>query len=104
MNFDAGHFFGSTGIHPNTIIENITTGYSAYILRTRRGQALTLPIPIRYGDRERSDCRRVLKLIRDNKWPIYCDIELEYDIKPWSDAVKEVRNCVDYSRQILLYS
>jgi sugar phosphate isomerase/epimerase len=44
----------------------------------------------------------VLQLIQKEKWPIYCDIELEYDIKPWSNAVKEVTNCVHFARQILI--
>ena len=44
----------------------------------------------------------VLLLIKQEKWPIYCDIELEYDIKPWSDSVKEVGTCVKYARQILM--
>jgi len=44
----------------------------------------------------------VLKLIQKENWPIYCDIELEYDIKPWSDSVREVRTCVQYARQILI--
>jgi hypothetical protein len=33
----------------------------------------------------------VLLLIKENKWPICCDIELEYPVKPWSNAVKEVK-------------
>ena len=39
----------------------------------------------------------VLLLIKQEKWPIYCDIELEYDVKPWSNAVKEVATCVKYA-------
>lgn len=44
----------------------------------------------------------VLHLIRDQKWPIYCDIELEYPIVPWSSSIKEVKTCREYCRQILL--
>ena len=44
----------------------------------------------------------VLRLVQQEKWPIYCDIELEYDIKPWSNSVKEVGTCVKYARQILM--
>ena len=36
------------------------------------------------------------------KWPIYCDIELEYTIPKGSDAVKEVVKCVDYCRKALV--
>jgi hypothetical protein len=44
----------------------------------------------------------VLKLIQKQKWPIYCDIELEYDVPPDSDAVKEVKKCVEYVKAILV--
>ena len=36
------------------------------------------------------------------EYPIYCDIELEYDIPAWSNSVKEVKTCLKYARQILL--
>ncbi len=44
----------------------------------------------------------VFRYIRDEKLPIYCDIELEYPVKPWSNAVKEVGTCIKYARQILM--
>ena len=44
----------------------------------------------------------ILLLIKQKGWPIFCDIELEYDVKPWSNAVKEVKTCVQYARQILI--
>jgi sugar phosphate isomerase/epimerase len=44
----------------------------------------------------------VLRLIQKEKWPIYCDIELEYPVVPWSTSVKEVRTCMEYCRQILI--
>jgi len=39
--------------------------------------------------------------VQKNKWPITCDIELEYSIPNGSDAVKEVTNCVEYCRAAL---
>ena len=44
----------------------------------------------------------ILKLIQDNKWPIYCDIELEYPVPDDSDAVLETTKCVEYCREILV--
>jgi hypothetical protein len=46
--------------------------------------------------------KEMLQLIKKNKWPIYCDIELEYEIPQGSDAVKEVIKCVDYCRKALM--
>jgi hypothetical protein len=43
----------------------------------------------------------ILNLLKKNKWPINVDIELEYPIPEGSDAVKEVKKCVDYCRKIL---
>jgi hypothetical protein len=102
MNFDAGHFFGSTGIHPNTNYrENITTGFSVFILRQNRPEYRSCQYKPGMGQGE-MPLADVLLLIKKNKWPIPCDIELEYEIKPWSNAVKEVKTCVQYARNILM--
>jgi hypothetical protein len=44
----------------------------------------------------------VLLNIKQKGYPIFCDIELEYDVKPWSNSVKEVKTCLAYARQILM--
>ena len=102
MNFDAGHFFGSTGIHPNTIIEKYHDRIFSVHIKDKTGPK-TDPANMNQvwgqGEVPLSD---VLLLIKKNKWPIYCDIELEYDVKPWSNAVKETRTCVQYARNILI--
>ena len=36
--------------------------------------------------------------MRKNKWKIPASIELEYDIPEGSDAVKEVKKCVEYCK------
>jgi hypothetical protein len=43
----------------------------------------------------------MLQLLRKEKWPIYCDIELEYGVPKDSDPVQEVIKCVDFCRQAL---
>jgi hypothetical protein len=43
----------------------------------------------------------ILKLLQKNKWPVYCDIELEYPVPAGSDAQKEVIKCVEYCKNIL---
>ena len=45
--------------------------------------------------------KEVLQLLKKEKWPIYADIELEYQIPPGSDAVKEVAKCVQYCKEAL---
>jgi len=102
MNFDAGHFYGSTGLHPNTIIEKYHDRIYSVHIKDKTGPK-TDPANMNQvwgqGEVPLSD---VLLLIKKNKWPIYCDIELEYEVKPWSNAVKETRTCVQYARNILI--
>jgi hypothetical protein len=43
----------------------------------------------------------ILQLVKKNKWKIPGSIELEYQVPEGSDAVKEVRTCVDYCRTAL---
>jgi len=38
---------------------------------------------------------------KKNKWPINVDIELEYTVPEGSDAVAEVRKCVEFCKAIL---
>ena len=102
MNFDAGHFFGSTGIHPNTIIEKYHDRIFSVHIKDKTGPNAEPPNTNQVWGQGEMPLADVLNLIKKNKWPLYCDIELEYDIKPWSNAVKEVRTCVQYARNILM--
>jgi sugar phosphate isomerase/epimerase len=58
--------------------------------------ALNLP----WGTGE-TPIKQILQLVKKNKWRIPASIELEYNIPEGSDAVKEVRKCVDYCRRAL---
>ncbi len=102
FNFDSGHFFGSTGIDPITIIEKYHDRIISIHIKDKTGPK-TEPANLNqvWGQGE-MPLAEVLLYIKKKKYPIYCDIELEYDIKPWSNAVKEVKTCVEYARQILI--
>jgi sugar phosphate isomerase/epimerase len=43
----------------------------------------------------------VLRLIRDNKWPIQATIEFEYKVPAGSDRMTEIAKCVKYCRDAL---
>ncbi|HUR56173.1 MAG TPA: hypothetical protein VM029_00580, partial [Opitutaceae bacterium] len=45
--------------------------------------------------------KEILQLMRKEKWTFPADIELEYKIPEGSDAVAEVRKCVQYCRAAL---
>ena len=102
MNFDAGHFFGSTGIHPNTIIEKYHDRIFSLHIKDKTGPNTDPANQNQVWGQGEVPLADVLLLIKKNNWPLYCDIELEYDVKPWSDAVKETRTCVQYARNILI--
>jgi sugar phosphate isomerase/epimerase len=102
MNFDAGHFFGSTGLHPNTIIEKYHDRIFSVHMKDKTGPKTDPANTNQVWGQGEAPVADILLLIKNKKWPIYCDIELEYDIKPWSNAVREVKTCVMYSRQILI--
>jgi sugar phosphate isomerase/epimerase len=43
----------------------------------------------------------ILRLVKKNGWKMPATIEFEYDVPPGSDAVKEVRKCLEYCRAAL---
>lgn len=102
LNFDAGHYFGSTGQHPNAIIEKYHDRIVSVHIKDKTGPNVDPANTNQVWGQGQMPLADVLKLIQKQKWPIHCDIELEYDVKPWSDAVKEVRNCVNYAKMILI--
>jgi len=102
FNFDSGHFFGSTGIHPNTIIEKYHDRIVSIHIKDKTGPKTDPANTNQVWGQGESPLEDILLLIKKQGWPINCDIELEYDVKPWSNAVKETKTCVHYARQILM--
>jgi sugar phosphate isomerase/epimerase len=102
LNFDIGHYIGATGNHPNKIIERLHDRIYSLHLKDKTSKNTTPPNtnrPWGEGDTPLAD---VLNLIKKKKWPIYCDIELEYEVPENSDAVKETTKCVEYCKNILM--
>jgi sugar phosphate isomerase/epimerase len=101
LNFDAGHYFGATGLHPNGIIERLHDKIVSIHLKDKTGPKGNPPntnMPWGQGETPIAD---ILLLIKKNKWPIYVDIELEYPVPEGSDAVAEVQKCVEFCKTIL---
>jgi sugar phosphate isomerase/epimerase len=102
LNFDAGHYFGATGNHPNEIIERLHDRIFSIHTKDKTGKNGNPPntnMPWGKGDTPIAD---MLKLVQKNKWPIYFDIELEYPVPEGSDAQEEVKKCVQYCKNILV--
>ena len=45
--------------------------------------------------------KEILQMVKKNKWKMPASIEMEYDVPEGSDAVAEVRKCVEFCRQAL---
>jgi sugar phosphate isomerase/epimerase len=101
LNFDAGHYFGATGLHPNGIIERLHKRILSVHLKDKTGpKSNPVNTNMEWGKGE-TPIADILLLIKKNKWPINVDIELEYPVPEGSDAVTEVTKCVEYCKKIL---
>ncbi|SHE41695.1 Sugar phosphate isomerase/epimerase [Mariniphaga anaerophila] len=102
LNFDVGHYWGATGKHPNEIIEKLHSRIYSIHLKDKTGKNASpsnTNMPWGEGDTPIAD---ILSLIQKNKWPIYCDIELEYPVPESSNAQQEIVKCVEYCKNILV--
>lgn len=101
LNFDAGHYFGSTGLHPNGIIEKLHDRIVSVHMKDKTGPKGNPPNTNMSWGKGETPIADILLLIKKKKWPINVDIELEYPVPEGSDAVAEVKKCVEYCKNIL---
>ena len=102
LNLDVGHFYGATGINPADVLREYHDRIISLHLKDKTGPSSDPPDtnrPFGQGETPLAEC---LQLIQREGWPIVCDIELEYPIPEGSDAIQEVRKCVEYCKQALL--
>lgn len=102
LNFDAGHYYGATGLHPNGILEKLHDRIVSVHLKDKTGpkdDPANTNMPWGQG---KTPIKDILLLLKKNKWNINTDIELEYNIPSGSDAVAEVKKCVDFCKNILV--
>jgi len=103
LNFDIGHYFGSTGKDPVAFIEKYHEQIGSIHLKDKTAK----DNPVKgnenkpFGEGE-TPVVEVLQLIQANNWPIFCDIELEYKIPEGSNSVKETAICREYCKKALL--
>ena len=103
LNFDVGHYFGSTGLHPADFIRQYHDRIGSLHLKDKtRPDNVTQKDTNQVWGQGETPLDEVLRVVRDRKLPIYCDIELEYPIAPWSTPVKEVKTCKEFCRQVLI--
>lgn len=101
LNLDIGHYYGSTGKHPNDIISKYHALIPSIHVKDKTGPNNAEPNVNREFGKGETPIADVLLLIKKEKWPINVDLELEYNIPEGSDPVKEVTKCIEYMRNIL---
>jgi sugar phosphate isomerase/epimerase len=105
LNFDCGHYFGSTGLNPADFIRSHHNRILSLHMKDKTGLHTTPPNENQVWGQGQVPIAEVLLLLKQHakeaSWPKYVDIELEYPVAAWSNSVKEVKTCVAYARQIL---
>jgi sugar phosphate isomerase/epimerase len=98
-NIDFGHYIAAGSGNPVRFLEKFHDRIASFHLKDRTTPehcALNLP----WGTGE-TPIKEILQTVKKSGWRIPATIELEYAIPPGSDAVKEVRKCLDYCRAAL---
>ena len=100
-NIDFGHYVAAGNVGGSTMqfLEKYHDRIASFHLKDRTTPehcALNLP----WGTGE-TPIKEILQLVKKNKWKIPATIELEYNVPEGSDAVKEVRNCLDFCKRAL---
>jgi len=97
-NVDLGHFVAAGG-DPVAFLAKFHDRIASFHLKDRttpeRGQK---NLPWGTGD---TPLAALLQMTRKNKWTMPATIEVEYDVPDGSDAVKEVKKCLDFCRSAL---
>ena len=102
MNFDVGHYFGTTGLNPCDFMRKYHDRIFSIHIKDKTGPNTNPPNMNQVYGQGETPVEEILLLIKNERWPIYVDIELEHEIKPWSNHVKETKTCVQYLRNILI--
>jgi sugar phosphate isomerase/epimerase len=100
-NVDLGHWVagGNQGGSPmDFLAKHHARTASVHIKDRTTPDHCSLNLP--WGEGE-TPLQQILLQLKKNKWKIPASIELEYSVPDGSDAVQEVRKCVDYCRKVL---
>ena len=100
-NVDFGHWVaaGNVGGTPMQFLEKHHARISSIHLKDRTTPG-NCALNLAWGTGE-TPIKPILQLMKENRWTIPASIELEYDVPEGSDAVQEVRKCVQFCRTAL---
>ncbi len=99
LNLDIGHYVAGLGTSPIPVIEQYHDRISHLHLKDRKTPE-NGGDNVSWGDGD-TPIGEVLRLLRDNSYPITAMIELEYPIPEDSDVLAEMAKCAAYCRTAL---
>ena len=97
-NLDLGHFVAGNNTSPVPFLKQHHARISHVHVKDRKMKEGP-NTPFGEGD---TPIVEVLRLIRDNKWPIQATIEFEYPVPEGSDRMTELAKTVEYCRRALV--
>lgn len=97
LNLDVGHYMAGTNETPIPLIRKYHNRILNLHLKDRKKDEGP-NMPWGQGD---TPLKEVLQLLRDESYPFLAAIELEYPIPEGSDAVKEVKKCIEFCEEAL---
>jgi sugar phosphate isomerase/epimerase len=96
-NVDLGHFVAGNNYSPVEFIKRYHERITHVHIKDKKLH-LGPNTPFGQGD---TPIVEVLRLIRDNRWPMQATIEFEYKVPADSDRMTEIAKCVKYCRDAL---
>jgi sugar phosphate isomerase/epimerase len=96
-NLDLGHFVAGNNTSPVPFLKQHHARITHVHVKDRKMKEGPVT-PFGEGD---TPITEVLKLIRDNKWPMQATIEFEYPLPAGSDRMTELAKTIDYCRKAL---
>lgn len=103
MNLDCGHYIAAGGNNTTAsllaLIESKHDRITSMHLKDRKNK-VNGGANVEWGQGD-TPIKDILLLLKNKKYNIPVSIELEYNIPEGSDAVKEVKKCVDFAKNIL---
>lgn len=108
LNFDIGHFMGVTGKDPVPVMVKYASRIASLHLKDRKGPGgetnLQGPggggpnMPWGKGD---TPLKQILQTMKKNKYKFYGSVEYEYNTPEGSDAISEIKKCLQFCREAL---
>jgi sugar phosphate isomerase/epimerase len=101
LNLDVGHYFGVNGASPVPVIEKYHDRISSLHLKDRKAPSGGVAgANVAWGEGG-TPLKEILQVMKKRKFKFPASIEFEYDTPAGSDAVAEVKKCVEYCKAAL---